>query len=99
MHGLGLDRRLEPAVELVVERAGAVHRRDVLGDAGQVVGALARVPEDRRELRCEVDRAVEPEHGHEAAREDRLHDLRVRVLLVRVGASGQTRIVAENRGL
>ena len=58
-----LDRRLEPCVQLVVERAGALHRRDVLRDAREVdrpvVGHVERAREVLREIAC----AVEPDHG------------------------------------
>ena len=54
MHRLRLDRRLEPAVQLVVERPGAVHRRDVLRDAREVDRAGRRGPERGRELRRQV---------------------------------------------
>ena len=50
VHRLRLDRRLEPAVQLVVERPGAVHGRDVLRDPRQVERELARVPERGRQL-------------------------------------------------
>ena len=99
VHGLRLDRGVEPAVELVVQRAGAVHGRDVLGNAREVDRALARIPERRGELRREVRRPVEPKHRYETPREDRLHDLRVCVRLVFVRARGETRLVSENRGL
>ena len=50
VHRLRLGRRLEAAVQLVVERAGAVHRRDVLRDAREVERAVARVAERRGEV-------------------------------------------------
>ena len=59
---LRLDRGLEVPVELVVERAGAVHRRDVLRHAREVERTLARVLERRRKLGRKVARAVETEH-------------------------------------
>ncbi len=99
VHGLGLDRRFEAPVELVVQGPRAVHGRDVLRDARQVERALARIAEGRGELCREVGRAVEPEHRYEAAGEDRLHDLRVRVALARNRAPGEPRFVAEDRRL
>ena len=77
VHGLGLDRRLEPIVQLVPEATCAAHRRDVLADAGQVERPVARVVERRREPLRERRRAGEAEHRHDAAREQRLHDLAV----------------------
>ena len=56
VHGLGLDGRLEAPVQLVVERPRAVHRRDVLRDAGEVERPLARVPEGG----CELGRRGRP---------------------------------------
>ena len=66
-------------MQLVVERARAVHRRDVLRDAREVERAVARVPEGRRKVGGEVDAAVEPEHRHDAPRGDRLDDLGIGV--------------------
>ncbi len=72
---LGLDRRLEPIVQLVPEATCAAHRRDVLADAGQVERPVARVVERRRQPLRERRRAREAEHRHDAARQQRLHDL------------------------
>ena len=78
-----LDGRLEARVQLVVERARALHRRDVLRDAREVDGPIVRNVERARQVRGEVARAVEAEHGHDPAGEQRLHDL---ALLVRRGS-------------
>ena len=99
MHRLRLHRRLEPAVQLVVERPGAVHGRDVLRDPREVDRKLARVPERRGQLRRQVSRAVEPEHRHDAAGDDRLDDLRLGVALDAVSARDEAGLVAEDRGL
>ena len=98
---LRLDRRLEPAVQLVVEWPGAVHGRDVLR------GVPAR---GRRGARCAtrtmppaptpgLSRAVEPEHRHDAPRDDRLDDLRLDcVALSAHSGQGEAGLVAD-RGL
>ena len=75
MDGLGLDRRLEPIVQLVPEATRAAHRRDVLADPGQVERPVARVVERRGEPLRERRRPREAEHGHDTARKQGLHDL------------------------
>ena len=56
-------------------RPGAAHRRDVLADAGEVERPVARVVERRRQPLRKRRRAREAEHRHDAAAEQRLHDL------------------------
>jgi hypothetical protein len=75
MQRAGLDRRLEPGVELVVERSGALHRRDVLRDAGEIDRPVVWNRERLGEVLREVARAVEADHGHDPAGEHGLDDL------------------------
>ena len=91
MHGLWLERLLEAPVQLVVQRARAVHRRDVLRDAGEVERAVAGVAERGGEVRGEVGAAVEPEHRDDTARDERLDDLGVGVVRRRRSARASAR--------
>ena len=85
MHRLRLRALLEASVELVVERARAVHGGDVLRDACEVGRPALRVAERRGERRSEVGAAVETEHRDDSPREKRLHDLAVAIRGVAVG--------------
>ena len=80
-----LDRRLEARVQLVVERPGALHRRDVLRDPGQIDGPVVGHVERARQMSCQVAGAVEAEDRNDPAGKQRLDDLG---LLVRCGGSG-----------
>ena len=84
MHGLRLGGLLEAPVQLVVERARAVHRRDVLRDAGEVERPVGRVAERGCEVLGEIGAAVEPEHRDDAAGDERLDDLGVRIVVAAV---------------
>ena len=99
VHRLRLDRLLEAPVQLVVERSRPVHRRDVLGDPGEVERPVARVAERGREVRREIGAAVEPEHRDDAARCDRLDDLRIGVPVAPVSPGREPGLVAEDRRL
>ena len=79
MHRLRLRALFEASVELVVERARAVHGGDVLRDACEVGRPALRVAERRGERRSEVGAAVETEHRDDSPREKRLHDLAVAI--------------------
>ena len=99
MHGLWLEGLLEAPVQLVVQRARAVHRRDVLRDTGEVERTVAGVAERGGEVRGEVGAAVEPEHRDDTARDERLDDLGVRVVRAAVPSRRQPGLVSEDRGL
>jgi hypothetical protein len=71
VHGLRLDRLLEPLVQLVVERAFALHRRDVLRDAREIERPVVGNVERAHEVRGELLGAVEAEHGDDPPREQR----------------------------
>ena len=99
VNGLGLDRRLEPVVQLVPEATGATHRRHVLADTGQVERAVARVVERRREALRKRRRAREAEHGDDAARQERLDDLVVdlrRPAVATRGTRADRRVLAQD---
>ncbi len=96
MQRAGLDSSLESGVELVVQRPRALHRRDVLRDAREVDRAIVGYGEGPGEMIREIPGAVQADHGHDAAGEERLHDL---AFLVRgrgrVGR-GEARLVPED---
>ncbi len=79
VHRLRLGGLFEASMELVVERARAVHRGDVLRDACEVGRPVLWVAERRGERRGEVGAPVETEHGDDAPREERLDDLGVAI--------------------
>ena len=60
---------LEARVQLVVERAGALHRRDVLRHPRQVHGPVVGNGERARQMRGEIADAVEAEDGDDPAGE------------------------------
>ena len=80
-----LDCRFEQPVQLVVERARPLHRRDVLRDSGEIDGTVVGNLERARKVLREVADAVQPEDGNDATGEQRPHDLR---LLVQLSAAG-----------
>ena len=82
-----LDRRLEQRMELVVQRPGALHRRDVLRDPRQVDRPVVRHVEGACQVLGEVTRAVEAEHGHDSAGEQRLDDLGVDIVVTTVAGA------------
>ena len=99
MQRAGLDGRLEVAVQLVVQRPGAAHRRDVLRDAREVDEPVVRYSEGTREARGEIARAVETDDRHDATRHQGVDDLSILVRRrLRVG-SADSGFVTENLGL
>ena len=91
MHRLWLEGLLEAPVQLVVQRARAVHGRDVLRDTGEVERTVAGVAERGGEVCGEVGAAVQPEHRDDTARDERLDDLGVRVVRRRRSAPASAR--------
>ena len=94
-----LDGRLEPRVQLVVERSRPLHRCHVLGDACEIDGAIVRHLERPGEMLGEIASAVETDHRNDATGQQRLHDLTL--FIARRGAigHGETGLVSENFGL
>ncbi len=109
MHRTWVEVAIEQIVELVVQRADALHQRDVLGDAGEVTvfgGRSERLGEVCGDL-VEAGNGtpvgsgavrVRPEHGNEATREHGLDDLAVVVShLRRNPRRAQHRLLPEDR--
>ena len=80
-----LERRFEARVQLVVERPGALHRRDVLRDSSEIERPVVGHVERARQMSRQVAGAVEAEDGNDPTGQQGLDDLG---LLVRCGRSG-----------
>ena len=96
MERAGLDGRLEARVQLVVQRARALHRRHVLRDPREVDRAVVRNRECPREMLREVPGPVEPDDRDDAASEERLHDLALLVGGHRSAAGRESGLVPED---
>lgn len=94
-----LDCRLEASMELVVEGPRSLHRRDVLGDSRKVDRSPVRHLEGMRKVLGEIPRSGDADHGDDATRGDRLHDLRVHVLRARLGGGCEPALLAEDRAV
>ena len=93
------DSSLEPRVQLVVQRPGALHRRDVLRHTCKVDRRMVGDTECAGQMLCEVAGAVEPDHGDDAASEESFHDLGIHVVGSSVAVPRQTRVLPKNRAV
>ena len=88
--------RVEQCVQLVVERPGSLHHRDVLRDAWQARAGF-RVVETLREPRSEICDLC-AEYCHEPPTEERQQHLREVILGRRIGVGClQSGLLPENR--
>ena len=91
-----LHGRLEPGVQLVVERTRSLHRRDVLGHTREVDRAIVGNRESPGEMLREVARSVEADDRHDPTGEQSLDDLPLLVRGRRRAGHRKPRLVAKD---